>query len=62
MSSDTRKRYRITYTDDGEGGCPEFTQTLRAYDKADAEQRFLDAPDGDGWKIVKIEIVKETPP
>lgn len=46
-------RFTIRYRDD----CPEspvFVTTIRAFDKLDAEERFLEAPDADGWVIVSI--------
>lgn len=48
------KRYRIEYRDDCDPGCPTFTTHVRAYDREHAIERFHDAPDGDGWEILKI--------
>ena len=47
--------YRITYRDE-DPGCPLFTMRIRAADPAHAEERFFDAPDAEGWVIVKIEV------
>ena len=51
-------RYRIRYRDDGDYGCPIFTCFVRAHDREEAELKFLDAPDGDGWEILSIERLK----
>jgi hypothetical protein len=48
----TLKLFRIAYRDGA--GCPTFTQTCWAYDREHAEERFLDAPDADGWEIISI--------
>jgi len=47
------KRFRIVYRD-LDPACPQFSTTIRAYDRTDAEVRFLDAEDGDGWQIISI--------
>ena len=47
----------ITYTDDGDEGCPDFTWHCRALDAAQAEEKFLSDEDG-GWKILSIRRVK----
>ncbi len=48
------KRYRIDYRDDSDPGCPIFTAYVRAYDRGHAIDRFLDAPDGEGWEILEV--------
>ena len=48
------KRYRIEYRDDCDPGCPIFKTTIKAYDREHAVERFLDAPDGEGWEIISI--------
>jgi len=52
----TQYRYRITYTDAGDTGCPDFTVAYWAYDREDAEEQFSE--DGDDWKILKVERLK----
>ena len=44
----------IKYRDDSDPGCPVFTTHVRAYDAEGARERFLDAPDGEGWEIIEI--------
>ena len=50
---DSVKRYRIEYRDE-DPSCPIFSCTVKAHDREHALERFLDAPDGDGWVIVRI--------
>jgi len=51
------RRFRIRYRD-LDPACPEFACTVRAYDREHAEIVFFDAPDGDGWKILSIRLIK----
>lgn len=53
---DRRYPYRIRYRDDTPGS-PDFSQIVRAFDTADAEERFYDCDDTEGWAILKIERV-----
>lgn len=49
------KRWRIIYRDQGDDGCPDFSQIVKAPDREAAELAFYDDP---GWEIVRIEPVK----
>jgi hypothetical protein len=53
--SEPMKRYRIEYRDE-DPGCPVFCAIVRAHDRDHAIERFLDAPDGEGWVIVKVTL------
>jgi len=35
-----------------------FAQRIRAYGVEHAAERFYSGPDADGWRIVKIELVR----
>lgn len=48
------RRFRIEYRDSGDSGCPVMSSTWRGHDAEHATERFFEAPDGDGWEIVKI--------
>lgn len=52
-------RYRFTYSDSHDAGCPDFTWSCWAYDREDAFERFHDAPDAEGWRIKSVERVTE---
>lgn len=52
--SEPMKRWRIEYRDDADDGCPVFTTHVRGYTREHAIERFHDAPDGDGWEILKV--------
>lgn len=49
------KLFRITYTDESDPCCPEFTQRVRAHDREHAEEKFFDSDDFDGWKILRVD-------
>jgi len=49
-----RKEFKVYYTDSHDPGCPTFTEIIKAYDAADAEDKFYDSEDSDGWSIIKI--------
>ena len=49
------KRYRISYRDAYDAGCPVFSTVVRAYSRHDAERKFLESCDGDDeWRIVAV--------
>lgn len=52
--------HEIVYTDDGDGGCPEFSVRVWAYTIEHAVEKFYDTDD-DGWKALRIAIVREAP-
>ncbi len=53
----TMKKYRITYRDE-DPACPTFKMTITAYDREDAIDRFLGAPDGEGWELLAVTEIK----
>ena len=53
--------YLIRYRDDSPGA-PVFTWRTRAYSAEHAEEKFLDSPDGEGWKVLEVERVRERDP
>lgn len=59
MNHSDMRRYRIEYPDSGDGGCPTFSAVWRGYDKEHAVDRFMSAPDADGWEIIKISEVEQ---
>lgn len=48
------RRFRLTYRDDCDPGCPVFSCVIKGHDQEDAIIRFTDAPDGEGWEILSI--------
>ncbi len=52
------KRWRVHYRDE-DPASPTFTTILRGADRSRVEEDFLDAEDGEGWVIVKIEPIRE---
>lgn len=60
--SSAKSLYRVTYTDDSDDGCPEFTYRVRAYNREHVETMFYESPTSDGWKIVRVERVAEVRP
>jgi len=58
QSSPLLADYRVSYTDDSDPCCPVFAQRIRAYGVEHAAERFYSGPDADGWRIVKIELVR----
>jgi len=55
----TMKRYRVTYTNSIDDGCPNFSCVIRAYDREHLEDKFFSNPDDLDWKILKVERLKE---
>jgi hypothetical protein len=47
------RRYIIRYRDESPES-PMFALSTIAHDAEDAEERFFDSPDADGWVIVSI--------
>jgi len=46
--------YIVTYTDDSDPGCPDFTWRVRAYDREHAEQKFwTGGPLSGDWQAVQ---------
>ena len=62
VTMSAKRRYRVRYTDEHDDVCPVFSYTCLAFSREHVEQRFYEAPDADGWKIVSIERVKEEHP
>lgn len=56
----TLYRYKITYKDESDPGCPVFSYSLWAYNQEHAESRFYDSEDADGWEIISISVVHES--
>ncbi len=48
------KPFRITYTDDTDPGCPDFTTTVRAYDIEHAQELLCEDI---GWCVISIKRV-----
>jgi len=46
--------YVIRYSD-ASPGAPVFTWRTRAYSAEHAEEKFLDGPDGDGWRVLSVQ-------
>lgn len=51
--------FEIKYRDEGDPASPTFEQKEWAYDPEHAEDKFWDAPDSDGWRILSITKVRE---
>ena len=56
----TLYRYAIVYRDN-DPACPEFTARLWAYNSEHVLEQFYDAPDGDGWRILRMARMTEAP-
>jgi len=56
--SATLKRYRVSYRDDSDMGCPTFSCIVSAYDKRHAEEKFIESGKSDGWEIVSVVLMK----
>lgn len=57
------KKFKITYVDDCDPGCPTFTTTVKANDKQQAEERFYERDndgtwENGGWKILSCTEIK----
>jgi hypothetical protein len=53
--------YELTYTDNLDAGCPDFTSHYWAYSADHAIERFEDSdPDDLNWKILKISRVVDS--
>lgn len=52
------KRFRVKYTDESDQGCPVFDWRCQAADARHAEEKFLESNGADGWKVVRVEVVK----
>jgi hypothetical protein len=51
------RRFRIEYRDSDDPDIA-FSAVWRGHDETHAAERFLSAPDAEGWEIVKISEVK----
>ena len=47
------RRFRIEYQDESGDG-PVFCDVWRGHDEEHAVERFLSAPDAEGWRVVSI--------
>jgi hypothetical protein len=51
------RRWRVRYRDQDDPGCPVFSCVIKGYDRDHVIERFLDAPDGEGWQIISIDPI-----
>lgn len=51
--------YEVTYTDPSDDGIGQLTQRIWAYNLEHAEEKFYEAPDAEGWRIVSLARVPE---
>ncbi len=56
----TLYRYKISYRDSGDTGCPVFSYSLWTYNQEHAQDKFYDSEDADGWEIITISVVYES--